>query len=532
MRAFEGELDYVYTVLRRHGAAEADIEDLAQDVFLVLWRRWSDYQPDRPLRPWLAGIAFRLTRKHLIRRRREVVGVEREVRDEAPLPDERVASTRTKDLARRALEQLPERHRTALTLHELDDIPMRALADLWGVPLFTAYTRVRAARLAFGKVLEALQGTSHRGTPSSPSAVLASSRTVGRAPTETRRRLQARLRALALLPSARWPRPPLDSDGPIDSPVPGRVAPRLPWVGMIGAVVLLGILVVTWPSRHRAGEQARVAAALPGAAATAPRRLRPPILLTAPVERAPATAQTSTPLSPATALARGLVGYWRFDEGPGSAVAHDLSGNRNDCSFRHLDARRSWTDGQKGTGLNFGRAGRLECPAFQLHTGPRDELTVAIWIKAAHLGPHHRTVLVRPLGSARGQHFGIGFAGDHLMVRSHPYRIALDHPFPTPAGRWVHVAFTRAADGTATLFIAGAPVASSKTRPHSPVDVTGPLIIGSTEVPREGGSPAVMRGQYQGAIDDLTIHARALSPEEIAWLAGGEQPGRGEVEGH
>ena len=104
MRAFEDQLDYVCTVLRRYGVPAADVEDLAQDVFLVAWRRWSAYQADRPLRPWLAGIAFRLASKHHVRRRREVPGVELDVRDDTALPDERVASARTQELARRALD--------------------------------------------------------------------------------------------------------------------------------------------------------------------------------------------------------------------------------------------------------------------------------------------------------------------------------------------------------------------------------------------------------------------------------------------
>ena len=34
-------------------------EDVAQDVFLTAWGRWSDCRKDQPLRPWLFGIARR-----------------------------------------------------------------------------------------------------------------------------------------------------------------------------------------------------------------------------------------------------------------------------------------------------------------------------------------------------------------------------------------------------------------------------------------------------------------------------------------
>ena len=54
--AFEAELDFVYRTLRRHGAGPTDAEDLTQEVFLVVWRRWRDYDPHRPLRPTTGGV--------------------------------------------------------------------------------------------------------------------------------------------------------------------------------------------------------------------------------------------------------------------------------------------------------------------------------------------------------------------------------------------------------------------------------------------------------------------------------------------
>src|SRR3954451_2557419 len=91
-RAFEEELDYVYRSLRRLGVAPADAEDLAQDVFLVMWRRWADYQADRPLRPWLAGIALHVAQRHGRRRQREIPGADVDAPDDrAPLEDQLAA---------------------------------------------------------------------------------------------------------------------------------------------------------------------------------------------------------------------------------------------------------------------------------------------------------------------------------------------------------------------------------------------------------------------------------------------------------
>ena len=66
---FHAECDYVARTLRRLGIREADLEDLTHDVFVTFHRKLHQYDPSRPVRPWLFGIAFRLASEH---RRRAV----------------------------------------------------------------------------------------------------------------------------------------------------------------------------------------------------------------------------------------------------------------------------------------------------------------------------------------------------------------------------------------------------------------------------------------------------------------------------
>jgi RNA polymerase sigma-70 factor, ECF subfamily len=162
-RAFEEHFTFIFRTLVRHGVSRVDAEDVAQEVFLVMWRRRDDYEADRPLRPWLAGIATRLALKHVIRRRFAACSVgEVDLVDAAPLPDDRLASARARQLALSALSRLPNRHRTALVRHALDGLSVKDLAALWSVPLQTAYTRVRVARLAFAEVMDDLQAAPRR----------------------------------------------------------------------------------------------------------------------------------------------------------------------------------------------------------------------------------------------------------------------------------------------------------------------------------------------------------------------------------
>ena len=146
--AFVAELGFVSRTLRRQGVTAHDAEDLAQDVFLVVCRRWADYDTSRPLRPWLAGIALRVAQDHLRRRWREVPTGYLEAEDGASPMEEHLAATRARARALRALASLPEKYRTPLVMHDLDDVSVQELAQALAIPAATAYTRLRRARSA------------------------------------------------------------------------------------------------------------------------------------------------------------------------------------------------------------------------------------------------------------------------------------------------------------------------------------------------------------------------------------------------
>jgi len=75
----------------------ADIDDLLQEIFVVLYRHWPTLDTTRPLRPWLFGVAFRVVRTHRRRRARETPSEELDLEDCAPgrldaLPDARLTA--------------------------------------------------------------------------------------------------------------------------------------------------------------------------------------------------------------------------------------------------------------------------------------------------------------------------------------------------------------------------------------------------------------------------------------------------------
>lgn len=146
LQAYERELDYLMRTLQRLGVPSADLEDLAHEVYLVLRRSWHEYDPARALRPYLFGIAFRVASSHRRRHWREVSFAAVESPDFAPPADQALESSQARALVLAALQQIPLPRRVVLILHELDEVPMREVAATLGIPLFTAYSRLRKAR--------------------------------------------------------------------------------------------------------------------------------------------------------------------------------------------------------------------------------------------------------------------------------------------------------------------------------------------------------------------------------------------------
>jgi len=62
---YDRHAEVVFRNLHRLGVRAADVPDLLQETFLVVHRRWVDYDPNRPIEGWLWGIAAGLARNFL-----------------------------------------------------------------------------------------------------------------------------------------------------------------------------------------------------------------------------------------------------------------------------------------------------------------------------------------------------------------------------------------------------------------------------------------------------------------------------------
>lgn len=155
--AFHREFDYLFRTLQRLGIREADVEDLVHEVFLVLSRKWQHYDASRPLRPYLFGIAFRVAARHRRRQAREIPGEVPDIADTRAAPDQALSAAEARSMVLHALEYIALPRRAVFVMHDLDETPMRVIADTLRIPLFTAYSRLRKARREFEHAVTVLQ---------------------------------------------------------------------------------------------------------------------------------------------------------------------------------------------------------------------------------------------------------------------------------------------------------------------------------------------------------------------------------------
>lgn len=154
----------VATVAKMLGHA-ADAEDVAQEVFVRVWRSAGRYEPTAKFTTWLFTIARNLVFNELRRRKRHPsVGLEAEEEarhyqtpDPAGVsPDGAMLDEEMARAVQAAIDTLPETQRMAVVLRRYEEMPYEEIGEVLGltVPavksvLFRARTALRARLAAY-----------------------------------------------------------------------------------------------------------------------------------------------------------------------------------------------------------------------------------------------------------------------------------------------------------------------------------------------------------------------------------------------
>jgi len=146
----------LFAYLYRQMAGRMDAEDCLQETLLRGFRAYHQTEPDSNYRAWLYAIATNVARTHFRRRNRRT---ERELPlDNVAAGDERGPAQiveRRIDLARvrRAIDELPEKQRTALILRKYQELSYAEIAAVLGCSPESARANVYQGLRSLRKML-------------------------------------------------------------------------------------------------------------------------------------------------------------------------------------------------------------------------------------------------------------------------------------------------------------------------------------------------------------------------------------------
>jgi len=149
-------VSYFRRMLRDQGLAE----DLAQEVFLRVYKSRERYQPEARFTTWLYRIATNLALNAIRDRKDEVSDAARDDSDGSPIlerfvdprptVEQRLMQGDRERVIRQAVEALPENQRAAVILHKYQEVDYRQIAGILSVSesavkslLFRAYETLR-----------------------------------------------------------------------------------------------------------------------------------------------------------------------------------------------------------------------------------------------------------------------------------------------------------------------------------------------------------------------------------------------------
>jgi RNA polymerase sigma-70 factor (ECF subfamily) len=152
--------DRVFRLLGRYCRDAVECEDLAQEVFLKVFRKLHTFQQESAFFTWLYRITVNAATDHLSRashRRLRLVEDDRVLDEGTRDQEEPAAPLMAAELAavtRTILAALPEKYRTILILREYEDLSYNEIASVLQIQLGTVESRLFRARQRFKEQLE------------------------------------------------------------------------------------------------------------------------------------------------------------------------------------------------------------------------------------------------------------------------------------------------------------------------------------------------------------------------------------------
>lgn len=146
-------IDPAYRLALRILNDAAEAEDAVQDALYNAWRSLPRFRGEAKFSTWLYRIVWRQCVDRT--RRKQPPALEEDIvqSDQRHDPAIHFEATETRDEVEQALRRLSVPYRTVLTLFYIEDLSIKDIADIVGMPVATVKTHLHRARKELRKLL-------------------------------------------------------------------------------------------------------------------------------------------------------------------------------------------------------------------------------------------------------------------------------------------------------------------------------------------------------------------------------------------
>ena len=151
---YRAHFPFVWRSVRQLGGDVDSVDDVVQEIFVVVHRRYRDFEGRSSARTWLFGIARRIVADHRkSKRRKPATPTEPTILDTASPRAPESERLEAFDLVCTLLDTLDEAKREVFVLAELEGMTMAEIAEATSTNPNTVAARLRAARFVFERAL-------------------------------------------------------------------------------------------------------------------------------------------------------------------------------------------------------------------------------------------------------------------------------------------------------------------------------------------------------------------------------------------
>jgi RNA polymerase sigma-70 factor, ECF subfamily len=164
----EAHRDRVFNICYRMMGSRTDAEDVAQEVFIAVFKTIDTFREESKFSTWLYRVAVNHCKnriKYLARRQDRnrdeldensggVNGATTGMPVRAPQPDRALEGIQMEEVLREAVNSLDEEHRIVVVLRDVEELSIEEICEITDLPDGTVKSRLHRARLALRKKLQ------------------------------------------------------------------------------------------------------------------------------------------------------------------------------------------------------------------------------------------------------------------------------------------------------------------------------------------------------------------------------------------